>query len=44
MDLDKKRAGRGLVLVLPEGQVGAGLVEAPPEDAVMAGWSAVGAG
>jgi hypothetical protein len=44
MDLDKKRAGRGLVLVLPEGQVGAGLVESPPEDAVMAGWSAVGAG
>jgi len=43
MDLDKKRAGRGLVMVLPEGPVGAGLVEAPPEDAVMAGWSAVGA-
>jgi len=44
MDLDKKRAGRGLVLVLPEGPIGAGLVESPPEDAVMAGWSAVGAG
>jgi len=43
MDHDKKRAGRGLVLVLPEGDVGAGLVEAPPEDAVMAGWSSVGA-
>jgi 3-dehydroquinate synthase len=43
MDLDKKRAGKGLVLVLPEGPVGAGLVEAPPEEAVTAGWSAVGA-
>jgi 3-dehydroquinate synthase len=43
MELDKKRAGKGLVLVLPEGPVGAGLVEAPPEEAVMAGWSAVGA-
>ncbi len=43
MDLDKKRAGKGLVLVLPQGPVGAGLVEAPPEEAVLAGWSAVGA-
>lgn len=43
MELDKKRAGRGLVLVLPDGETGAGLVEAPPEDAVMAGWSAIGA-
>ncbi len=43
MELDKKRAGKGLVLVLPEGSVGAGLVEAPPEEAVLAGWSAVGA-
>jgi 3-dehydroquinate synthase len=43
MELDKKRAGKGLVLVLPEGPVGAGLVEAPPEDAVMAGWSSIGA-
>ena len=43
MELDKKRAGKGLVLVLPHGPVGAGLVEAPPEEAVMAGWAAVGA-
>ena len=43
MDLDKKRAGKGLVRVLPHGPVGAGLVEAPPEEAVMAGWAAVGA-
>ncbi len=43
MELDKKRASSALVLVLPQGRCGASIVSAPSEDAVMHGWSAIGA-
>lgn len=43
MDLDKKRSGRALRLVLPDRSGRLEVVEAPSEDMVKAGWEAVGA-
>jgi 3-dehydroquinate synthase len=43
MQLDKKRTGRALRLVLPVRPGAIEVVEAPPEEIVAAGWQAVGA-
>lgn len=43
MELDKKRTGRALRLVLPVRPGAIEVVEAPPEEIVAAGWQAVGA-